>query len=192
MYFEKFLECIVSTAKRLTCLTVVYLLIPTSNHNYAASDIVHRWLFISWFLHQTTTKSVPPSPPASLFISWFLHQTTTQAVLTRLILVLFISWFLHQTTTAFNSVNAIDSCLSLDSYIKPQPAASTSSCAICCLSLDSYIKPQQSEGFQFDTEVVYLLIPTSNHNYCKDNDNLSFVVYLLIPTSNHNAQRLFL
>ena len=34
--------------------------------------------------------------------------------------------------------------------------------------------------------VVYLLIPTSNHNLSSRWSILSFVVYLLIPTSNHN------
>ena len=37
--------------------------------------------------------------------------------------------------------------------------------------------------------VVYLLIPTSNHNFlCLLNVNHR-VVYLLIPTSNHNLLR---
>ena len=36
--------------------------------------------------------------------------------------------------------------------------------------------------------VVYLLIPTSNHNKPNDKDENSLVVYLLIPTSNHNRE----
>ena len=35
--------------------------------------------------------------------------------------------------------------------------------------------------------VVYLLIPTSNHNSSQATFSLSAVVYLLIPTSNHNG-----
>ena len=35
-------------------------------------------------------------------------------------------------------------------------------------------------------EVVYLLIPTSNHNYEIAEPETGGVVYLLIPTSNHN------
>ena len=35
--------------------------------------------------------------------------------------------------------------------------------------------------------VVYLLIPTSNHNLNLTNKIQSEVVYLLIPTSNHNV-----
>ena len=34
--------------------------------------------------------------------------------------------------------------------------------------------------------VVYLLIPTSNHNFHDSVAGASDVVYLLIPTSNHN------
>ena len=34
--------------------------------------------------------------------------------------------------------------------------------------------------------VVYLLIPTSNHNYNVMPQEVEKVVYLLIPTSNHN------
>ena len=34
--------------------------------------------------------------------------------------------------------------------------------------------------------VVYLLIPTSNHNLLLLRNNATSVVYLLIPTSNHN------
>ena len=34
--------------------------------------------------------------------------------------------------------------------------------------------------------VVYLLIPTSNHNNNKEIVYVAPVVYLLIPTSNHN------
>ena len=37
-------------------------------------------------------------------------------------------------------------------------------------------------------EVVYLLIPTSNHNGNLSSKSVVVVVYLLIPTSNHNLQ----
>ena len=36
------------------------------------------------------------------------------------------------------------------------------------------------------SQVVYLLIPTSNHNQGLDKSLYDYVVYLLIPTSNHN------
>ena len=37
-----------------------------------------------------------------------------------------------------------------------------------------------------EEEVVYLLIPTSNHNNPSYQQYVHQVVYLLIPTSNHN------
>ena len=55
-----------------------------------------------------------------------------------------------------------------------------------CISFDSYIKPQLNSHILIHSHVVYLLIPTSNHN-CTSLWNPSIsVVYLLIPTSNHN------
>ena len=36
--------------------------------------------------------------------------------------------------------------------------------------------------------VVYLLIPTSNHNHQLERFVMDMVVYLLIPTSNHNSE----
>ena len=41
----------------ITCRIVVYLLIPTSNHNHRALTSNAVTLYIFWFLHQTTTKS---------------------------------------------------------------------------------------------------------------------------------------
>ena len=55
-----------------------------------------------------------------------------------------------------------------------------------CLSLDSYIKPQLTQFHIIRLLVVYLLIPTSNHNNNKNGAAHLSVVYLLIPTSNHN------
>ena len=55
-----------------------------------------------------------------------------------------------------------------------------------CISFDSYIKPQLVFVLCLVRSVVYLLIPTSNHNYRELSPRTPFVVYLLIPTSNHN------
>ena len=60
---------------------VVYLLIPTSNHNHRARLVNVRKLYIFWFLHQTTTIAMSKSEPCALYIFWFLHQTTTCGVL---------------------------------------------------------------------------------------------------------------
>ena len=104
----------------LTVLSVVYLLIPTSNHNYSCYMVGFSLLYIFWFLHQTTTYQ--------------LHPTI---------------W---------------DGCISFDSYIKPQQLFVIKQINNCCISFDSYIKPQLN-GKTFRIKcVVYLLIPTSNHN----------------------------
>ena len=100
---------------------VVYLLIPTSNHNEARLCTCRRVLYIFCFLHQTTT-----------IVSYYIYF-------------------------------------------------------ICCISFDSYIKPQLIFNIFMYSFVVYLLIPTSNHNYLTARDSCGVVVYLLIPTSNHNV-----
>ena len=110
---------------QLLCLLVwntkvVYLLIPTSNHNNCEVKLSIGMLYIFWFLHQTTTNNQVDNT----------HQ--------------------------------------------------------CCISFDSYIKPQHYCFIIFVHGVVYLLIPTSNHNQEEDDKERGRVVYLLIPTSNHN------
>ena len=77
-------------------------------------------------------------------------------------------------------------CISFDSYIKPQPTKGEIYDDGRCISFDSYIKPQRFLHPQHYLSVVYLLIPTSNHNLPSSWFFLSVVVYLLIPTSNHN------
>ena len=56
------------------------------------------------------------------------------------------------------------SCISFDSYIKPQLESDYIDLAKCCISFDSYIKPQPCHSVLPYFHVVYLLIPTSNHN----------------------------
>ena len=55
-------------------------------------------------------------------------------------------------------------CISFDSYIKPQHDGKVLSYSTGCISFDSYIKPQLCCGNMIKVLVVYLLIPTSNHN----------------------------
>ena len=56
------------------------------------------------------------------------------------------------------------SCISFDSYIKPQHQGWIDNTKEGCISFDSYIKPQQVRVGVVTSHVVYLLIPTSNHN----------------------------
>ena len=122
-------------------------------------------LYIFWFLHQTTTISHDNNAAKELYIFWFLHQTTTCSAQKVRTPMLYIFWFLHQTTTRCTLCQQINSCISFDSYIKPQRCLSTVRWCV----------------------VVYLLIPTSNHNLLKVFVRDFRVVYLLIPTSNHNC-----
>ena len=124
---------------------VVYLLIPTPNHN-----------------------CVPPIYKILLlYIFWFLHQTTTEPLTTLNVNVLYIFWFLHQTTTDRGMNRKGERCISFDSYIKPQLHNRSHLPITCCISFDSYIKPQHQNNLLRKDYVVYLLIPTSNHNQCQ-------------------------
>ena len=126
---------------------VVYLLIPTSNHNIMIISFPVSVLYIFWFLHQTTTLWEFGIVDSRLYIFWFLHQTTTDGNGYISKDGLYIFWFLHQTTT-----------------VQVHLQVST-----CCISFDSYIKPQQCACNRVPFLVVYLLIPTSNHNCIKTN-----------------------
>ena len=142
---------------------VVYLLIPTSNHNSRVVARLPLPLYIFWFLHQTTTRLHHPclSPGCISFDSYIKPQLKLVFVSSLRVVylliptsnhnsscsmwkssMLYIFWFLHQTTTCKGRSNALRSCISFDSYIKPQP--------IIIYTNAIY--------------VVYLLIPTSNHN----------------------------
>ena len=126
---------------------------------------IRQQLYIFWFLHQTTTDATMVGNKTMLYIFWFLHQTTTilHNILTSL--ELYIFWFLHQTTTLNLYTIVLIRCISFDSYIKPQPGTSLQNTWGCCISFDSYIKPQLVLRLLPIMVVVYLLIPTSNHNY---------------------------
>ena len=119
-------------------------MIPTSNHNPSLWAIVFQLLYIFWFLHQTTT------------VEWFFECW----------MLLYIFWFLHQTTTLTYTALDSRSCISFDSYIKPQLFLDSLLLGFRCISFDSYIKPQLSCRQIMSWNVVYLLIPTSNHNFC--------------------------
>ena len=134
---------------------VVYLLIPTSNHNTHLILIHLMLLYIFWFLHQTTTCGVRDQNYFSCisFDSYIKPQ------------LLFLMVLQHHC------------CISFDSYIKPQPLAVRLHPAHCCISFDSYIKPQLFPGRCHQRQVVYLLIPTSNHN-CTEIRSNSLLLYI--------------
>ena len=81
-----------------------------------------------------------------------------------MILKLYILIFLHQTATLACCVTQIIRCISLYSYIKPQPSSAAT----------------------YPILVVYPYIPTSNRNLSGVQEQLKAVVYPYIPTSNRN------
>ena len=93
---------------------------------------------------------------------------------------------LKQTTTSGTLSQHRAHCISFDSYIKPQLLSNNVETNFCCISFDPYIKPQREREIIVISYVVYLLIPTSNHNSIGISWSTAVVVYLLIPTSNHN------
>ena len=99
---------------------------------------------------------------------------------------LYIFWLLHQTTTCTDNCIWRESCISFDSYIKPQRHIVVLHSCSRCISFDSYIKPQPERAVGAFENVVYLLTPTSNHNRRLRSIAHRQVVYLLTPTSNHN------
>ena len=143
---------------------VVYLLIPTSNHNWrvpVSCTVPVVYLLIPTSNHNIFVTLLTTS---MLYIFWFLHQTTTMLCNGKADDMLYIFWFLHQTTTMDRTHTKRMSCISFDSYIKPQLIRITTSLEHSCISFDSYIKPQPSLCNVDYITVVYLLIPTSNHN----------------------------
>ena len=89
--------------------------------------------------------------------------------------LLYIFWFLHQTTTETYLPSYKTGCISFDSYIKPQLVTLFIFFNFCCISFDSYIKPQHIKEGRTCKSVVYLLIPTSNHN-----SRLTLPIFLLL------------
>ena len=167
-------------------LSVVYHLVPTSNHNVIVFVYLIVMLFIILFLHQTTTQAISSASQAQLFIILFLHQTTTLKIRHRPKRPLFIILFLHQTTT-YNKGHILPTVLFIILFLHQ---TTTNGCPFVngsgCLSSCSYIKPQQLHSVTSEQTVVYHLVPTSNHNLKILKDSTSVVVYHLVPTSNHN------
>ncbi len=123
---------------------VVYLLIPTSNHNLtvlsrAEYNVVY--LLIPTSNHNQLWVLDELASVVYLLIPTSNHNYHLERMLTT---PLYIFWFLHQTTTAGVSLNVVNCCISFDSYIKPQPGGAKYVSKYGCISFDSYIKPQLS------------------------------------------------
>ena len=143
--------------------SVVCLVLPTSNHN--ACRALDDW---AW-----------------LYVLFFLHQTTTYCLLLFVFFLLYVLFFLHQTTTlALHTLN-LYGCMSCSSYIKPQLLKDAAGVYLSCMSCSSYIKPQPAQGPYGWRSVVCLVLPTSNHNLFQLNKKIImlYVLFFLHQTT---------
>ena len=114
---------------------------PTSNHNCQGTLEIQRE--VVYLLNPTSNHNQPAN--ASEWVR------------------LYIFWILHQTTTC--------------------PYNPTSGCS--CISFESYIKPQLYLNYFFFHVVVYLLNPTSNHNLMPVSFRASalYIIWILHQTT---------
>ena len=192
----------------LPLVPVVYLLIPTSNHNLIGRTGGSHALYIFWFLHQTTTFTFGVVFPARCisFDSYIKPQLTIRKILVYESCISFDSYIKPQLLTFLMMLFV--SCISFDSYIKPQHLGAQTFAQESCISFDSYIKPQltyylscqDKRCISFDSYIKPQLIGYYIHitprcisfdSYIKpqllyNHIFYALVVYLLIPTSNHN------
>ena len=151
---------------KIPIFLVVFLLNPTSNHNFKETDLEFVELYFFWILHQTTTccwygfrcrccisfesyikpqqmrlpirersscisfeSYIKPQPLKVIYFSFcvvFLLNPTSNHNREGVPFAwasLYFFWILHQTTTRSPSDWNHRSCISFESYIKPQPEA---------------------------------------------------------------------
>ena len=121
-------------------------------------------LYIFWFLHQTTTQHcrLQPQDCCISFDSYIKPQLLLICGVITSRCISFDSYIKPQLRKLRKS--SCSRCISFDSYIKPQHNVNRDTLPTCCISFDSYIKPQLTIFSCIGFGVVYLLIPTSNHN----------------------------
>ena len=169
-------------------------MIPTSNHNEYGTQSFRP--HVVYLLIPTSNHNKMLIESEGTYVVYLLIPTSNHN--SRLgpidVVKLYIFWFLHQTTTFDSDELAQDCCISFDSYIKPQLAESAKLLQMVVYLLIPTSNHNCCLSLSVCAIVVYLLIPTSNHNYYRSQEVLSSVVYLLIPTSNHNGfwYRLFM
>ena len=129
-------------------LQVVYLYIPTSNHNYRLPPC-SKWLVVYLYIPTSNHNCERFGDSVQqLYIFIFLHQTTTPSSIyeIRCGCISLYSYIKPQLSLVPNLNER--SCISLYSYIKPQLPGSRSVRSWCCISLYSYIKPQHKPSQQ--------------------------------------------
>ena len=147
-------------------------------------------LYIFWLLHQTTTLSdmrlslsrcisfdsyIKPQLDTcrsiAIRVVYLVTPTSNHngPIIVTTTIRLYIFWLLHQTTTSYCTFTDCCSCISFDSYIKPQHT---------CL-------------LRHRLGVVYLLTPTSNHNHTFATSAIIglYIFWLLHQTTTIPLQR---
>ena len=148
-------------------MRVVYLYIPTSNHNLQIAHLCIAQLYIFIFLHQTTThyRQSPSKKGCISLYSYIKPQPPPKMAAAPRRCISLYSYIKPQPTCMLIKISS--SCISLYSYIKPQHPNESFKIGYSCISLYSYIKPQLPSWLLRCHRVVYLYIPTSNHNLKK-------------------------
>ena len=153
---------------------------PLSSHQHCFSYLLGKWCFLvpknsfteyfSRFLFSSTLSLYalnlrPKSPQKTLLlVQFFLLSWKEEKYVGE---KFFLTYDRIMITTGIcpkTFAPIYPHYKSFDSYIKPQPSELRSLSLGCCISFDSYIKPQPSLEYVLLPSVVYLLIPTSNHN----------------------------
>ena len=155
---------------------------PLSSHQHCFSYLLSKWCFLvpknsfteyfSRFLFSSTLSLYalnlrPKSPQKTLLlVQFFLLSWKEEKYVGE---KFFLTYDCIMITTGIcpkTFAPIYPHYKSFDSYIKPQPITTMRQGWMCCISFDSYIKPQHWVCGQLVCSVVYLLIPTSNHNWC--------------------------
>ena len=124
-------------------ITVVYLIISTSNHNLKFHQERARkvvYLIISTSNHNSNSLRSNDVGVVYLIISTSNHNV---CFICFVFFKLYILSFLHQTTTSVSSSVFVFCCISYHFYIKPQLCDIHFVKSNCCISYHFYIKPQR-------------------------------------------------
>ena len=153
---------------------------PLSSHQHCFSYLLGKWCFLvpknsfteyfSRFLFSSTLSLYalnlrPKSPQKTLLlVQFFLLSWKEEKYVGE---KFFLTYDRIMITTGIcpkTFAPIYPHYKSFDSYIKPQLEPTQTRKHKSCTSFDSYIKPQPSPLVTIPPSVVYLLIPTSNHN----------------------------
>ena len=166
-------------------LYLIEILHQTTTHRLSCNG--RKPLYLIEILHQTTTPVVIERIVAPLYLIEILHQTTTQRANNLFLRQLYLIEILHQTTT-IGVAGSIAGALYLIEILHQTTTWIRSYSAIqSCILLKFYIKPQRHADHHFAQGVVSYWNSTSNHNYLGFAPILLYVVSYWNSTSNHNT-----